>query len=49
MENIIWNKYVDEKGVEQIEKTDQDGRISYVPNDPNNSDFQEYLKSLENA
>lgn len=47
MEEITWNKYTDEKGIDQIEKIDQDGRISYVPNDPSNSDFKEYLKSLD--
>lgn len=46
MENITWNKYTDEKGIEQLEKIDEDGRISYVPNDPNNSDFKLYLQSL---
>jgi hypothetical protein len=26
---------------------DNDGVISTIPNDPNNSDYQAYLKSLE--
>lgn len=38
-----FNKYTDEKGVDQIEKIDPDGHISYVPNDPTNSDYQAYL------
>lgn len=49
MNTVTWKKYTDEKGIEQIEKTDQEGHIFYVPNDPNNSDYQSYLKSLDNA
>lgn len=49
MEKTTWNKYTDEKGVDQIQKIDEDGRVLYVPNDPHNSDYQEYLRFLENA
>lgn len=45
----IWNKYEDENGVEQIEKIDDSGKKSYVPQDAANLDFQEYLKSLDNG
>jgi hypothetical protein len=40
---ITFNKYTDENGVEQIEKVDELGNKSYVPNDPANSDYQRYL------
>jgi hypothetical protein len=42
-----FNKYTDENGVDQIEKIDELGNTSYVPADLANSDYQEYLKSLE--
>lgn len=40
---ITWNKYTDENGKEQIEKVDELGNKSYVPNDEANSDYQAYL------
>ncbi len=43
-----WNKYTDALGVEQITKTDDDGTIWFVPADPSNSDYQKYLRWLEN-
>jgi hypothetical protein len=30
-----------------IERTDEDGKVWLIPTDPANSDYQEYLKSLE--
>lgn len=30
-----------------IKKTDENGQESWIPIDPANSDYQEYLKSLE--
>jgi hypothetical protein len=30
-----------------IKKTDENGTVWYVPNDPANSDYQAYLASLE--
>jgi len=30
-----------------IKKIDSTGAISWIPKDPGNSDYQEYLKSLE--
>ena len=30
-----------------IKRINEDGSISYIPLDPANSDYQEYLKSLE--
>ena len=32
---------------EQIKRTDVDGTIWFIPKEPANSDYQEYLKSLE--
>jgi hypothetical protein len=32
---------------EQIVKTDKDGRVWFIPDDPANSDYQAYLLSLE--
>jgi hypothetical protein len=30
-----------------IKRTDEDGRIWFIPNDEANSDYQAYLESLE--
>jgi hypothetical protein len=30
-----------------IERTNEDGSISFIPKDPANSDYQEYLAQLE--
>ena len=30
-----------------IERTDEDGQVWLIPTDPNNSDYQAYLLSLE--
>jgi hypothetical protein len=42
---ISWSKNIDQLGHEQIYK-EVDGVIWYVPNDPNNSDYQAYLRWL---
>ncbi len=34
-------------GVDYLEMTMPDGVLSFVPLDPANSDYQEYLKTLE--
>jgi hypothetical protein len=36
-------------GSEIIKRTDGSGAVSWIPLDPGNSDYQAYLKSLENA
>lgn len=37
-----------EKGIETIKKNNQDGSISFIPADELNSDYQRYLRWLEN-
>ena len=44
--NVI--KSADEKDF-IVQRIDENGNTSYIPNDPANSDYQAYLKSLENA
>jgi hypothetical protein len=34
---------------DSIKRTDEDGVISFIPTDPANSDYQAYLKSLDEA
>jgi hypothetical protein len=36
-------------GNEFIERTTDDGVVSFIPLDPANSDYQAYLKSLDEA
>ncbi len=32
-----------------IQRNNKNGSVSFIPKDPANSDYQQYLKSLENA
>jgi hypothetical protein len=34
---------------EVLKKTDENGVVSWIPKDTENSDYQEYLKSLESS
>jgi hypothetical protein len=34
-------------GFENIKRTDSDGTVWFIPTDPANRDYQEYLASLE--
>lgn len=43
MYEIISNEFAEDV----IKKTDIDGKISWIPMNPENSDYQAYLKSLE--
>ena len=43
----IYETIKNENGSETIKRTNQDGSVSFIPTDPANSDYQEYLKSLE--
>jgi len=36
-----------EFNIAQVMRTDENGTVSALPCDPSNSDYQEYLKSLE--
>jgi hypothetical protein len=36
-----------EFSIAQIIKTEENGTVSAIPCDPSNSDYQEYLRSLE--
>jgi len=37
-----------ENGVKVIKRIDDDGIIAFIPTDPANSDYQRYLRWLEN-
>jgi hypothetical protein len=32
-----------------LKRTDENGEVCYIPKDPANSDYQAYLKSLEES
>jgi hypothetical protein len=49
MEKIIYEKITSDLGSEFIKRTDLDGTIWFIPSDPANSDYQAYLKSLDEA
>ncbi len=47
---MTYEKYTSEiSGQEFIVKYNEDGSVAYIPTDPANSDYQEYLKSLDEA
>lgn len=47
---IIYNKIQDDiSGKVSIQRINEDGTESWIPSDPANSDYQEYLKSLDEA
>jgi hypothetical protein len=39
----------DERHGEIVKKTNENGDVFWIPIDPANSDYQEYLKSLEES
>jgi hypothetical protein len=43
-----YEKITSDYGNESIKRTDDNGDISFIPIDPANSDYQAYLKWLEN-
>ena len=43
-----YEKTENEKGVVTIIRTDNDGKVWGIPCDPANSDYQRYLRWLEN-
>jgi hypothetical protein len=48
MTKIIYEKITTNFGNEMIKKTNLDGIVAWIPTDPSNSDYQRYLKWLEN-
>ena len=44
---ITYKEVANEMGLTYIEKTEDDGKIWMVPIDESNSDYQVYLKHLE--
>jgi len=44
---MIYKILENENGFKILTRTNEDGSISYIPTDPSNSDYQAYLKSLE--
>jgi len=42
-----YNKITNEFGQEIIVRTNDDGSVTSIPTDPGNSDYQAYLKYLE--
>ena len=46
---MIYEIVANENGFEILTRTNEDGSISYIPLDPANSDYQAYLKSLEES
>ena len=45
----MYEEYTDGLGSKVIKKTTEDGREFFIPIDPANSDYQAYLKSLDEA
>lgn len=48
MAQPIYEISQDVEGKECIKRTDADGRTWWIPSDPANSDYQRYLRWLEN-
>ena len=42
-----YEKIISDLGQDSIKRTNEDGSITWIPIDPANSDYQEYLKTLE--
>jgi hypothetical protein len=47
MSNFTYEVYTTLNGSQYIKKTDSNGIEWFIPSDPANSDYQEYLKYLE--
>jgi hypothetical protein len=45
MTKPIYQEVTTEVGNVVIKRTDENGVISWIPKDPSNSDYQEYLKN----
>jgi hypothetical protein len=47
MAKVTYEEHTSELGNKSIKRIDADGTIWWIPTDPANSDYQEYLKSLD--
>lgn len=45
----IYKEMIDDFGNKSVQRTDEDGKVWSIPTDPANSDYQAYLKSLEES
>ena len=48
MTKAIYEEVTNEVADTTIKRTDADGKVWWIPSDPNNSDYQRYLRWLEN-
>ena len=44
----IYEIVLDSYGQEFVKRTDEDGKVWFIPKDESNSDYQAYLRWLEN-
>jgi hypothetical protein len=49
MINTTYEEVITDMGNHYIKRTTSDEIVSFIPVDPANSDYQEYLKSLDEA
>jgi hypothetical protein len=47
MTEVNYEIIINDFGQEVIKRTDADGKLWWIPADSNNSDYQAYLRSLE--
>jgi hypothetical protein len=48
MTKLIYEKVISDLDNVTIKRTDSDGKVWWIPEDPANSDYQAYLKSINN-
>ena len=48
MTKPIYEEITNDSGNKVIKRTDADGKVWWIPTDPANSDYQRYLRWLEN-
>jgi len=46
---LTYEPFTSTTGNEFIKRTNEDGSVSFIPKDETNSDYQAYLKSLEES
>ena len=47
MTKPIYEEVITELGNTMIKRTDEDGKVWWIPTDPANSDYQAYLNPME--